>query len=248
MHRTQAHSGHTLLSWTVAFIAWELAGRFLRLRPDTLPTPSRIVLEAWRSSPELLQHLLSTATAWLSGLGAALALALAAGLVCASFQRASGMLLGFTGAWHAIPVAALAPVLVLWFGYGEVPRAFLVTLVTFPLIAGAVLRGLRRIPAEMPEMMHTLRATPAQVTMKLMVPYVLPPLCRSLKTAATAGVAAAVTAEFVQAEAGLGYLMLSAITRMNTPLLFASFLCAAALAALLIGCIKAAERVLSPWA
>ncbi len=247
MRKKRAFPSNTLVWLTAAFIAWELMGRLLRIRPDILPTPSRIVLEAWRNSPDLLRHLLATATPWLFGLVAAMALALAAGLACASFQRPCRVLLGVARTWQAIPVIALAPVLVLWFGYGGMPRALLVGLAAFPVIATAVLTGLRGIPAEMLEMMRSMRATPAQVTLKLRIPFLLPALLRSLKSAATVGIAAAVAAEFVEAEAGLGYLMLSAISKMNTPLLFAAFLCAAALAALLIGVVKAAEHVLTPW-
>ena len=94
--------------------------------------------------------------------------------------------------------------------------------------------------------MRSLHATQAQVSWKVRAPFVFPPLLRSFGRAAPAGVAAALAIEFVQSEAGLGFLMLSAMSKMNTPLVFAGLLGACALAALLSGLVAGIGQILAP--
>jgi NitT/TauT family transport system permease protein len=240
-------SWRPLFFWAVALLTWELVGHFFAVRPDILPTPSRIVLEAWRDGPYMAEHMWATTYAVITGLICAFAVASLAFLACTEFRQSCLAVRAVSDMWLVLPVLAVAPVLVHWFGYGGLPRTLLVALATCPVLASGIFRGMARIPAAMAELMSTLGATRAQTTLKLRIPFILPALLESMKTAVAAAVAASVVGEFVQAEAGLGFLMLSALSRMNTPLLFAGVLAAASLAGVLAGIVGAARRILVPW-
>jgi NitT/TauT family transport system permease protein len=240
-------SWRPLLPFAAVLLVWELAGHMAQLRPDRLPTPSRILFEAWRAGPYLSEHLAATAFAILGGLAAAVAASSLALALCVATPQSYPALRNIADSWKKFPVIAVAPVLVHWLGYGGRPRVLLVALTTFPVIVSGLLRGLAQVPEEMLELMTLNGATPGQITLKLRIPFLMPRALGSLKSAAALGVAACIAGEYVQAEAGLGFLMLSALSTMNTPLLFAGVCAAGLLAGVLVLLVAAAERGLTPW-
>jgi NitT/TauT family transport system permease protein len=245
---TQNHfSCRPMLFWAAGLLTWEMVGHFFKVRPDILPTPSRIVLETWRDGPYIAEHTWATTYAVITGLICALAVASVAFLACTQSRQWCPAVRAVSDIWLVLPVLAVAPVLVHWFGYGGLPRLLLVALAACPVLTSGIFRGIASIPDTMAELRSTLGATRAQTTLKLQIPFILPAFLESMKTAVAAAVAASVVGEFVQAEAGLGFVMLSALSRMNTPLLFAGVLAAASLAGVLAGIIGAARRILVPW-
>jgi ABC-type nitrate/sulfonate/bicarbonate transport system permease component len=235
-----------LVVLVLVIAAWETLGRMFHLRPDFVPTPSRIVLEAWRENAQLIENAVASGLALATGILAVLAFSLALALLCGSGARHCSIVERVLTAAQGIPFIAAVPVLVVWFGYRKTPEVLVVFAVAFPVVGGAVLRRLRTIPPEILDFARALHASPLDVAVKIQLPWVLPSLLGSLEKAISMSVAAATAAEFVLAESGLGAVMIGAVSNLNTPLLMAAFLCVTALAVVPIGVLELAERVLAP--
>jgi NitT/TauT family transport system permease protein len=230
-----------------AIVVWEVLGRLFEVQPDMLPTPTRILLEAWRHAPELRRHGLATAFSVLVGLASGAATGVVIGVWVASATPVSRNFLSIVTALEFAPLVALIPIFLLWFGYGPFPHVVIVCLVSLLAVTSGTLRGLMSVSPMSLRLMSALGASPTQILWKLRLPAILPGLFRALARASALSVTAALTAEFVEADAGLGYLMLSASTRMNTPLMFASLFTLFTLGALLHISLRLLRQSLVPW-
>jgi NitT/TauT family transport system permease protein len=217
-------------SWTGAglFLAllggWELLVRGLHVDPLLLPPPSDVAISLWRGMVDgaLLRHFgvtLFEATAGFA-LGAGSGLALG-GLIALS-PRLEGLLYPYLVALQTVPKVALAPLLVVWFGYGVGAKVVITaSIAMFPVLAGTI-AGLRSVPADQLELMAALQATRRQLLWKLRVPHALPDILVGLDVAAVLAVVGAVVGEFVSARQGLGFQILQAGFALDTAGLFAA--------------------------
>ena len=134
---------------------------------------------------------------------------------------------------QSTPKIAVAPLVVIWFGAGAASRIAIAVFVSFfPMIIGT-LRGLRSVDRRLPRLMHTLSASRAQRLLKVHLPAALPDIFAALKIAAPLAVTGAIVAEFVQANSGIGYMIMLAMTDFNTPLIFVAVVAAALICLLL---------------
>jgi NitT/TauT family transport system permease protein len=201
---------------------WQLAVPALGLSEFVLPTPIQIVRRMAKDWPLLLTHARVTLFEVLGGF----ALAVLAGVPTALlifysrlFERAVYPLLI---AEQAIPKVALAPLVVLYLGYGWAPKIFLAFLIGyFPIVVSAVV-GLQSLDAGMVNLVRSMGASGWQTFWKIRLPAALPSLFGGLKLAIGLAVIGAVIGEYVAAERGLGYLQLQANSQFDTTLNFAS--------------------------
>ncbi len=236
-----------LVEAAAVLLIWESAGRILEFRPSILPTPTRILLEIWREFPILRTNGQTTLEEIVLGLLLAVLLAAPAAYVISVFPRAQQFAEPLLRAIRRAPLLALSPVLLLWFAFGLLPKILVVLLVAFfPAVEG-LLMGLRSIPKEMVELLRVMQAGNLQMLFKLSIPGSLPGFFDGLKTAARLGVSGAMVAEFVAADAGLGYLMLSGISKMDVPLVFAVLTVLTAIGLVLCVLVTLLERMLIPW-
>jgi len=224
-------------------VAWQLAVPALGLSEFVLPTPLQIVGRMAKDWPLLLTHAKVTLLEVLGGF----AIAVAAGISTALcihysriFERAVYPLLV---AEQAIPKVALAPLVVLYLGYGWAPKIFLAFLIGyFPIVVSTVV-GLQSLDAAMVDLLRSMGASPWQTFVKLRLPAALPSLFGGLKLAIGLAVIGAVIGEYVAAERGLGYLQLQANSQFDTTLNFASVVTISALGVALFAILRAIENV-----
>ncbi|MDY0242855.1 MAG: ABC transporter permease subunit, partial [Rhodospirillaceae bacterium] len=148
---------------------------------------------------------------------------------------------------QAIPVFALAPILVLWLGYGLASKVAVSVIVIFFPVATAFLDGLRRADSGWVELARTMNARPLSILIRIRLPAALPALASGLRVATAVAPIGAVIGEWVGSSAGLGYLMLQANARMQIPLVFAALL---TLALFSVGLYLAVDMLLRraiPW-
>jgi NitT/TauT family transport system permease protein len=146
-----------------------------------------------------------------------------------------------------IPKIAIAPILIVWFGFGPEPKVILAVLIAFfPVVISGV-AGLRSIDPELLELSSTMGASRWQTFRKLRFPASLPHLFAGLKVAATLAVVGAVVGEFVGADKGLGYVLLLASGNLNAPLLFADLILMSVIGIALFVAVEVAEALLIPW-
>lgn len=148
---------------------------------------------------------------------------------------------------QVIPKIAIAPILVVWFGFGPEPKIILAVLIAFfPVVISAV-AGLRSVDPELLDLSDTMGASRWQAFRKIRFPTALPHLMAGLKVAVTLAVVGAVVGEFVGADQGLGYVLLLASGTLNAPLLFADLLLMSMIGIVLFVLVEAAEALLIPW-
>jgi ABC-type nitrate/sulfonate/bicarbonate transport system permease component len=148
---------------------------------------------------------------------------------------------------QTIPVVAIAPLLVLWFGFGLAPKVLMVVLVTFFPITVALLDGFGAATAEATDILRSMGATPRQVFRKLRWPAALPSLFTGLRIAATYAVIGAVFGEYVGAYEGLGIWMKLSQNAFRMDLVFGAVLLTALLSVALFAAVRLAERLTIPW-
>jgi ABC-type nitrate/sulfonate/bicarbonate transport system permease component len=231
----------------VLLLAWESYTRVSGLSQFVLPSPSSVVGALWDSRELAVRHSLPTIIETIAGLAVSIAFAIAAAVAMdriVIIRRAVEPLLV---ASQTIPIVAVAPLIVVWFGFGLVPKVLVVVLVTFFPITVALLAGFSSSEAAATDLMRSFGASSWQTFRKLRWPSGLPALFTGLRISATYAVVAAVFAEYVGATDGLGIWMQLSQRSFRTDLVFAAILLTAILSIALFALVVAAERALIPW-
>ncbi|WP_084195598.1 ABC transporter permease [Streptosporangium amethystogenes] len=149
---------------------------------------------------------------------------------------------------NAVPKIAIAPILVVWMGFGQLPKVVMVFLLCFFPIVISTAAGLRSTPAELVELVHSLNASKVQAFFKVRFPYALAQVFVGLKVAISLAVIGAVIAEFVGADAGLGFVIVQSGASADTPLAFAAMTLLGLISIVLFYGLAALEKRLLPWA
>ena len=239
--------GPPLVLVAVLLAAWELYARASGVSPFVLPAPSDVLTALWNARGEAIRHAVPTAIETAAGFTLSI---LGATLVAIALDRAAWarravepLLVGS----QTIPIVAIAPLIVVWFGFGLLPKVLVVVLVTFFPITIALLDGFASTPAEATDLLRSFGASPGQTFRKVRWPSGLPGLFTGLRISATYAVVAAVIGEYVGATDGLGIWMQLSQRLFRTDLVFAAILVTAVLSVALYGLVRAAERVVIPW-
>lgn len=226
---------------------WEIAVRIMELPAYLLPTPSEIVLEMIDKFDDILEHSWVTAYEMLAGYFLAIAVAVPMAIAITAspaFDRFITPILLF---FQTVPKISLAPLFLVWFGVGIMPKVLVAFLISFfPIIIDTAV-GLRSIPPEMIDLARSMGATRFQIFTRFRLPTSLPYLFSGLKVASTLAVVGAVVGEFVGADKGLGYLLLVANSNLLTALMFGTIFALTAQGLILFYLIQVLENWLIPW-
>jgi putative hydroxymethylpyrimidine transport system permease protein len=214
--------GRGLVIFVGLILIWWASAVVFRLPHYMLPTPPQVAQALWDGRGYLFEHTLITAWEIILGLffgllfGALLALAM---VFSPTLQR---WLMPVLVVSQAIPIFALAPLLVLWFGFGMSSKVIAATLVIFFPVAASFYDGLRRTETGWMELAQTMRASPYAQLRHVRLVAALPAFGSGLRVAAAVAPIGAVIGEWVGSSGGLGYVMLNANARMQTAVCFAA--------------------------
>jgi NitT/TauT family transport system permease protein len=234
------------LSLGVFLAVWSLIAR--AYPPYILPDPA-LVYQRFLAAVEdgtLQRHAAATITEALLGFVLGFSVAVVLGYAISKAPTFERVVAPFIVASQAVPVVALAPLLVLWFGHGLVSKVLVCALVVFfPILVNTVV-GLRAVDVDMRELFRSLNATSWEVFTKLEVPASLPILFGGIRMGVTLSVIGAVVGEFVGADTGLGALVSLGRGLFDTPLMFVAIFSLVALAMTLYLIVTAIERLVTP--
>jgi ABC-type nitrate/sulfonate/bicarbonate transport system permease component len=236
-----------LLLLAAAVGAWELAVRIRDTPRWFLPKPSDIARELVVSRALLWGHTWTTLQEVLVGLALALVLGVLLGVLIASSRLVERAVYPAIVASQAIPIIALAPILLIWFGYGMTPKIIVVVLICFFPIVVNMVDGLRAADADAIALLRSMGANRLQIMRIVRLPAALPSLFSGIRIAAAVSVIGALVGEWVGASSGLGYLMTRSAAQFQTPRLFAAVVIAAALGMTLFALVALVERLALPW-
>ena len=231
-----------------AFLAaWEIYARASGVSPFVLPPPSRVLESLWLFREDAVRHAVPTILETLVGFGLSIGAAVGAAIAMDRLPVVRRAFAPLMIGSQTIPIVAIAPLIVVWFGFGLAPKIIVVVLVTFFPITVALLDGFASTSAEATELMRSFGASKSQIFRKLRWPSGLPSLFTGLRISATYAVIAAVIAEYVGATEGLGIWMVLSQRSFRTDLVFGAILLTAVLSVALFALVVLAERAVIPW-
>ena len=149
---------------------------------------------------------------------------------------------------NSLPIIAIAPILVLWSGYGLKTNILIAFLVSFFPVVINTLAGLAAIEEELLDLVKYLHGTKLQVFLKLRIPNSLPYIFTGLKICSTMCVVGAIVGEFIASDRGLGYIIINSQYTMDSPPIYAGLMLVSLFGVSLFGLVGLAERILMPWA
>lgn len=209
------------ISFAVVLLLWELLVYLLKTPDYLIPAPSSVYRAFINDFPILMDHALATILEVVLGFTAALILSMGLSLLMARFRPLYRILWPYMVISQTIPLYILAPLFMVWFGFGILPKVLIVLLVCFfPITAGFV-QGLVSTEPELDELLVVMRATPAQILWKIRVPQAMPQFFAGLKIAAAYSVTGAVLSEWAGAQKGLGIFLTRSMKTFKTAALFA---------------------------
>jgi NitT/TauT family transport system permease protein/putative hydroxymethylpyrimidine transport system permease protein len=228
--------------------AWELYARTGSVDAFVLPAPTAVASALWSDRGLLARNLVVTA----EEVGLGILVALAAGFALAVALHFSALLRRsvyplLVGS-QAVPVVIIAPLLVVWFGFGMLPKLVIIALVCFFPIVVTTLDALAAVDPDQRKLLRTLDANRWQTFRWAEAPAALPAALSGAKIAVAVAVIGAVFAEYAGSSEGLGHLMLQSIPQLETARAYAAVVVLAVFAVLLFALLALAERRLVPWA
>ncbi len=232
----------------LVFLAvWEAGVALYRMPAYLLPAPS-VILETFVTElPRLAYHGWVTAYEMLLGYALAVAVAVPLAIAITSSQRFDSFVMPTLLFFQVVPKVAIAPLFLVWFGVGALPKILVAFLISFfPIVIDAAV-GLRSMSGEMADLARSMGASRLQVFARFRLPTSLPYLFSGLKVAATLAVAGAVVGEFVGADKGLGYLLLVTNSNMETALMFATIVALTIIGLAFFYAVELLEALLIPW-
>jgi NitT/TauT family transport system permease protein len=229
------------------FVVWEAGVHFFGIREFLLPAPSAIFAATIAAWPNVLRHTLATLGTVMLGFAASVVISLPLAMLIASSRAIAAAIYPLLVVTQSIPKVALAPILIVALGANELPRVIVTFLVAFfPLVVSSV-AGLLATPPELVELGRACRAGRIQELLRIRLPFAVPFVFGGLKVAAALSVVGAVVAEFVGADAGLGYLIQTSMAFFRTPLAYGAVVILALMGILIFQAVTLIERILFPW-
>ncbi|MBI3706697.1 MAG: ABC transporter permease [Proteobacteria bacterium] len=213
---------YPLLSGVGGLAAWELAVRAFHLPPYLLPAPSHVIVVMGDYWLMLMRQLSFTALAAAVGFAIALVLGVVAGAAITASRTVDRMLYPWLVISHAVPKVVVAPLFIVWLGFGlKSEIIFVVVFTFFPIIVNTV-TGLKSADLDLLLLVRSMGANPLQILWKIRIPGALPSIFAGIKISATLAPVGAVIGEFVASNQGLGHMLLQAVGSLETPLAFAA--------------------------
>ena len=238
-----------LASLAAGLLAWWAVARYSGLPSFILPTPGQVWTRFLRSlsNGSLFTHAGVTLFEILVGLFVGALTATVLGYLVAKSRALERVLSPYLVASQAVPLVAIAPLLVIWFGPGIFSKILICALIVFfPVLVNTVV-GVRAVPAALHDLMRSLHATRRQILLKLEIPAALPVFLGGLRVGATLSVIGAVVGELVGADMGLGFLINVGRGQYDTALVFVAIFALVALALSLYGVVAWVEKRLLSW-
>jgi NitT/TauT family transport system permease protein len=228
-------------------LLWEVGVRVGGVPAYLLPPPSAIAERMVKDYELLAHHTWVTVGEVLAGYLLAIVISIPLAAVLAQFRVVENALYPLLIASQTIPKVAIAPILVVWFGFGLAPKILIAFLICFFPIVVDTLIGLRSVPKEVLWLSRSMGASQWKTFVKIQFPAALPHIFAGLKVASTLAVVGAVVGEFVPSERGLGYQLIVANGVLDVQLSFAVLITLSLIGILLYAVVDLAERAALPW-
>jgi len=248
MSKRVANFVFPLAGTAIILLLWHYYVVLFRVPVVVLPTPMQVLQAIVEDSKALAEEGWITALECLYGFALAMAVGIPIAVTMTYSRIANQMFYPLLVASQSIPKVAIAPILLVWFGTGiksKLAMAFVIAF--FPVVVDTA-TGLRSTSPELLELARSLQCSRLQTFFKIQLPSALPSIFSGAKIAVTLSVIGAVIGEFIGSNEGLGNLLLTANSQLNSPLVWAALVVLSLLGVILYGLVVLAEKLLMPWA
>jgi len=246
-HRLLAEYVVPAVTLAGVLLAWEAATRAFRIPRFIMPAPSAIFSEGWEWRYRFIGHTWVTLYETLGGFALSMLVGVPLAVLIVYSPTLKSALYPLIVLAQSVPKIAIAPVLLLVLGHGEIPKIIVAFLVAFFPVVVDTATGLAATPPELLDLSRSYRASAFKTFLKVRLPMAMPFVFAGAKVAITLSVIGAVVGEFVGSDKGLGYLILSATSYWKTELAFSAMILLSVMAIVLFGAVSLVERLVCPW-
>jgi NitT/TauT family transport system permease protein len=227
--------------------AWDLAIRVFHIPPYQVPAPKDVIVTLWHDWPELLAQAWPTTVATIWGFLLSATFGIPVAMMIVGSRTVESYVYPLLVFSQSIPKIAIAPLLVVWFGFGMMPKVLSAFLLGFfPVVVSAV-QGFKSVEPDMLDLARAMEADRLQVFRMVRFPYALPSIFAGLKVSVTLAVVGAVVGEFVGSNSGIGFVLQRSIGTFELPTMFAALVILALIGVLLFWILDVIERLAIPW-
>lgn len=240
-------NSQTILTFVIVLLVWHFGVIIFGVKEFILPTPISAVRTLFEAKFRWPMNFMATFYEVVGGFLVSGIVGIILGIMVVWSESLKRSILPFLVFLNSLPKIAVAPLFMIWFGYGILPNILIVFLISFFPVVINTATGLVEVEEDLLDLVDCLHATKMQKMVKIQLPNSLPYIFSSLKIAATTAVTGAIVGEFVASDKGLGSVIIASQTTLATPVIFGSLILITLIGMILFGVVGILERVLMPW-
>jgi len=229
------------------FVLWEAVIDIFRIPPYLIPAPLAVVKQLIAEWPRLLSESMVTTYATLGGFVLSIAFGIPIAVWIAYSRTVEGYVYPLLVFSQSVPKIAIAPLFVVWFGFGIIPKIIAAFMLGFFPVVVSTVAGFKSVEPDMLDLARSMKASRLQTFLHISLPHALPSIFAGLKVSVTLAVVGAVVGEFVGSNSGIGYLLQIANGNFDLPLMFAALTVLSLIGVLLFVAVDLVERLMIPW-
>ena len=228
-------------------LLWEAAVRRFKIPPYLVPAPRDVLVAFWTEGDRLLAEAVPTTTATIGGFLLSALFGIPVAMLIAGSRTVESYVYPLLVFSQSIPKVAVAPLFVVWFGFGMAPKVISAFLLGFFPVVVAGVQGFKSLDPDMRDLARSMKASRLQTFQMVSLPHAMPSIFAGLKVSVTLAVVGAVVGEFVGANSGIGYVLQRSIGNFELPTMFAALVILALIGMILFWLVDLAERFVVPW-
>jgi NitT/TauT family transport system permease protein len=228
-------------------VAWDLTIRLFKIPPYQIPAPGDVVVVLWQDWPELMAQAWPTTYATICGFLLSAVFGIPVAMLIAGSKTVESYVYPLLVFSQSVPKIAIAPLFVVWFGFGIIPKVISAFLLGFfPVVVSAV-QGFKSVDPDMVDLARAMQGSRSNVFLAVNLPHAMPAIFSGLKVSVTLAVVGAVVGEFVGSNSGIGYVLQRSIGTFDLPTMFAALVILALLGVILFWIVDRIEKLVIPW-
>jgi NitT/TauT family transport system permease protein len=236
-----------LIAIVAAIALWAAVVHAFTIADYLLPAPQVVAARMVKDAPALWRHGIYTLFTVLTGFATAIAIGVPIAFAIVLSRAMERLTMPFLVMSQTIPKVAIAPILVVWLGFGILPKIAIVFLISFfPIVVSTVV-GLKSVETDMIDLVRSMGGGTAKIMLRVRAPSALPQMFAGLKIAVCLAVVGAIVGEFVGSDRGLGYLLLTSTGTLDGSLVWAALIVLIAMGMALFAIVSVIERLAIPW-
>lgn len=235
------------LMMVVLLLLWDLAIRLFNIPPYLVPKPMDVVGQLVKEWPMLLEQAAPTTWATLGGFAASVLVGVPVAMLIAYSPVIESFVYPLLVFSQSVPKIAVAPLFVVWFGFGIIPKIIAAFLLGFFPVVVSTVMGFKSLERDMIDLARSMGSSRWQMFFKISLPQALPAIFSGMKVSITLAVVGAVVGEFVGSNSGIGYVLQKANGNFDLPLMFAALVVLSLIGVLLFVVLDVIERFAIPW-